>query len=49
MTVIATAVTMKTQILFPVLLISWTFIPNTEEARLVGIKTKARIVTMKIQ
>lgn len=44
----AIAVTMKVQMLFPVLLISCTFIPNTEEARLVGMKMKAKMVTVKI-
>lgn len=46
--VIDTAVTIKVQIPFPVLLISWTFIPNIEEARLVGMKMKARMVTVRI-
>ena len=36
---------MKIQILLPVRLISWTFMPKIEDARLVGTNTKANIVT----
>lgn len=42
---IAIAVVMKDQMLWPVLLISWTFMPKTEEARLMGTKANARTVT----
>ena len=43
------AVTMNTQILCPVLLICWMFMPKTEEARLVGTNANARTVTGKSQ
>ena len=39
------AVTKNFQILFPVLLISWTFMPKSEEASVTGMKMNARMVT----
>ena len=49
MTVNTIAVAIKLQMLPPVPLICWTFIPNIEEAKLVGMKMKARIVTFQRQ
>lgn len=40
-----TAVTAKVQILLPVSLISCTFMPKMEEAKLMGMKAEARTVT----
>lgn len=39
------ASTVKAQMLLLVWLISWTFMPKMEDARLVGTKMKARMVT----